>query len=99
MTSGLIFMNGESHRQHRQMIMPAFHKKRIENYHQTMVDLTESFIAGWQAGQTFDIALEMQHLALEITSRILFGLDSGYDTRQLGEKFINLRLTYTRFRS
>src|SRR5262245_65636185 len=37
LTSGLLSMNGEAHRQRRKLMMPAFHKKRIESYRDDMV--------------------------------------------------------------
>jgi len=76
LSTGLVFMNGEHHRQHRRMIMPAFHKKYIESYRDDMVNFTNWMLAKWRAGETRDIARDMRELALHIANKTLFGLDS-----------------------
>src|SRR5579859_2762224 len=63
---GLLTLEGESHRQQRRLVQPAFHRSRIENYAQTMVRLTEEMLDKWQAGQEVEIAREMQQLTLRI---------------------------------
>lgn len=74
---GLLTMNGEKHKQQRKLMMPAFHKKQIEGYHDTMLDLIERHTANWKIGEQIDIITEMQQLTLTVAMKILFGLDAN----------------------
>jgi cytochrome P450 len=68
-------LNGEVHRQHRRLMMPAFHKKRIERYYRTMVALTEETLNHWKAGEGRNIQQEMMSLTRRIATQTLFGQD------------------------
>ncbi|NJR12399.1 cytochrome P450 [bacterium] len=72
---GLPVMNGAHHRQQRRLLMPAFHKKHLESYHNEMVSITEQVLARWTPGETRNMAYEMQELTLRIVVTSLFGLD------------------------
>ena len=93
LTSGLLSMNGENHRQRRKLMLPAFHKKRIESYRDDMVAVAQQVLDGWQAGMRLDIAREMQKLTLRIASKALFGLDTARQADRLGgmiRRWLNL---------
>ena len=51
---GLITIDGETHREQRRRVQPAFHKKRVESYAQTMVQFTEEMLEKWQAWYAHD---------------------------------------------
>jgi cytochrome P450 len=76
LSTGLVFENGERHRQHRRLVMPAFHKKYIEGYRDDMVALTEQTMAQWQVGGVRDIKADMHELTMQIANKTLFGLDT-----------------------
>jgi cytochrome P450 len=84
---GLLTIDGDLHRTQRRMVQPAFHRKRIESYANTMVQHTEEMLATWHAGETRDIAAEMQALTLRIVSKTLFDVDLLHDSHQLGKAF------------
>jgi cytochrome P450 len=93
LTSGLLSMNGDQHRQQRRLILPAFHKKRIEAYRDDMVTIAEQIVGGWRSGGRLDIAREMQKLTLRIASKTLFGLDAVRGADSLGgmiKRWLNL---------
>jgi cytochrome P450 len=73
--AGLMGLNGDVHRQHRRLMMPAFHKQRIELYSRTMVALTEETLNYWKAGEGRDIQKEMMALTRRIATQTLFGQD------------------------
>jgi cytochrome P450 len=83
-SSTIFGMSGERHRQHRRLLLPAFHKQRVEAYHGQMVHFTEQLLASWQEGEVRDIARDMQQLTLNIVSSALFGLEVSERTAQLG---------------
>ena len=93
LTSGLLSMNGPPQRQRRKLMMPAFHKKRIETYRDDMVAVTQQVLDGWRPGARLDIGREMQKLTLRIASKALFGLDTTAQADQLGgmiKRWLNL---------
>jgi cytochrome P450 len=93
LTSGLLSMNGETHRQRRKLMLPAFHKKRIESYRDDMVAVTQRVLDGWRTGMRLDIARAMQKLTLRIASKALFGLDTAQQADRLGgmiKRWLNL---------
>jgi cytochrome P450 len=72
---GLFGVNSDAHRAHRRLLMPAFHRKRIEAYCDTMVTLTAAELDQWRLGETRDIAAAMRELTLRVAVRTLFGAD------------------------
>lgn len=83
-SSNIFGMSGERHRQQRRLLLPAFHKQRVEAYHSQMVHFTEQLLASWRPGETYDIARAMQQLTLDIVTTALFGLDVSARTTDLG---------------
>jgi cytochrome P450 len=82
--AGLFGVNSDEHRAHRRLLMPAFHKKRIESYRDTMVAIAEEELAELRPGRRLDIAAFMRRLTLRIAVRTLFGEDTGGDVGRLG---------------
>lgn len=73
--NGLFANEGEFWRRQRKLAQPAFHHARIEAYGVTMVQQTLEMLAGWQSGETRDIAEEMTQLTLGIVNKTLFNVD------------------------
>ena len=69
---GLITADGETHKRHRRIAAPAFHRQRIQAYAATIVEHAAAIRDEWQPGRQIDIAAEMMRLALQITARTLF---------------------------
>ncbi|HTV19537.1 MAG TPA: hypothetical protein VMG12_12715, partial [Polyangiaceae bacterium] len=86
MLTGLFAVNDDAHRAQRRLLMPAFHKSRIEGYRDDMVSITESVLEGYRPGQLRDIRLDMNELTLRIVTRTLFGADLGARGVELGRK-------------
>jgi cytochrome P450 len=84
---GLLAMNGDRHRQHRRLMLPAFHRQQVASYHALMVATIEQHVAAWQPGTIRDIAQAMQELTLAIAMRTLFSLDAGPTAQTLGKLF------------
>ena len=73
--TGLLNMNGDKHRQQRRLMMPAFHRKRVEGYADQMVLVTRETMNEWKVGERRDLLVEMRVLTLGIASKALFGMD------------------------
>src|SRR5580698_7999692 len=69
---GLITADGETHKRHRRIAAPAFHRQRIQAYATTIVEHAAAIRTEWLPGRQIDIAAEMMRLALQITARTLF---------------------------
>lgn len=92
-TSGLLTMNSDEHKQHRRIVMGPFQKKAISAYHDTVVQLASEAVRDWQPGDVRDLTSEMTHYMLRLTSSILFGIDLpdlAYRIGELTEKWVAL---------
>jgi cytochrome P450 len=77
MFTGLFHVNEDEHRRHRRLLMPAFHKTRIDAYRDEMVRITEDALARFQAGEVRDVHADMTELTLRVATKTLFGEDEG----------------------
>lgn len=82
---GLLFIDDPEHKQQRRLMLPAFHRKRIEEYAHVMLRATDEAMQRWQPGVTLDMSKEMHRLALVIAGRALFSMDLAGRARQLGD--------------
>lgn len=72
---GLLTAEGESWFWQRKLAQPVFHRKRIQNYGQIMVDYTQQMLEDWKDGETLDIHREMMRLTLRIVMKCIFDKD------------------------
>jgi len=73
MLTGLFHANEADHRQQRRLLMPAFHRSRIESYRDEMVAVTEELLSEYRPGTTRDIRPDMMYVTLRIATSTLFG--------------------------
>lgn len=73
--TGLFNVNGEEHRERRRLMLPAFHKSRIDQYRDDMVSITEAVIERFELGAVRNIRDDMTELTLRIATKTLFGAD------------------------
>lgn len=83
--SGIFSMNGDKHKQQRRLMMPAFHKKRIESYRDDMVDITRRMLDGWMLNTERDLYEDLMQLTLEIACKTLFGIDVRESHNNIGK--------------
>lgn len=82
---GLLTSEGEFHKRQSRMIQPAFHRKMIQSYAETM---TEGAIHGmhtWKAGKELDVLTEMIEMSTIIASKTLFGVNVGPEAKEINE--------------
>ncbi|MEA2574535.1 MAG: hypothetical protein QOH93_1833, partial [Chloroflexia bacterium] len=95
--SGITTRNGVKHIQQRRLLMPAFHKKRIEALRDVMLERTERHIESWQPGHEMDLLSEMKGLTLSVAVQAILGLDpqrEGDRVRRIMERWFKLVLSY-----
>jgi cytochrome P450 len=72
---GLTRMQGPTHKRQRKLVMPPFHKKAVESYHDLMVGTAEALLQDWRAGTVRNLYREMRHVSLRLASSVLFSAD------------------------
>jgi cytochrome P450 len=82
--NGLLTSEGDFWRRQRRLAQPAFHKQRISNYGDVMVEYTERMLTGWKAGETRDVHRDMTRLTLEIVVKTLFDASVSGDADNVG---------------
>ena len=83
---GLLTSEGEFWLRQRRLAAPAFHKRRIEEYGNVMVEKTHEMLKQWEGQEQFDLHQEMMRVTLEIVTTTLFGTDiSEKREKEVGE--------------
>ena len=87
--NGLVLNEGHFHRQQRRLIQPAFHRKRVVAYADTMNTLTQHQIDSWDKDAVVDFEAEMTELTLRIVAKTLFNvrIDEGKN-EEIGESMM-----------
>ncbi len=75
--NGLLTSDGDFWKRQRKLAQPAFHMKRVQNYAETMISLTQKHVANWHDGATIPFNVAMMRLTLDIVTKTLFGADIG----------------------
>lgn len=79
--NGLLLSEGETWREHRRAVQPAFHHDRVAAWGETMVREAHAFASRWDDGEVRDVHRDMAELTLSIVARTL--LDSRLDERDI----------------
>jgi cytochrome P450 len=77
--NGLITLRGATHRRHRRLLQPAFHRSRIARYVDVMRGLATAKADSWQDSQRIVADVEMMELAMAVVGRTLFSMDFDQD--------------------
>ncbi|MFZ0547733.1 MAG: cytochrome P450 [Candidatus Promineifilaceae bacterium] len=94
--NGLLTSGGDFHKQQRKLVQPAFHRQRIQNYAETMVNYTENVLDGWRDGETRHIDDDMMTLTMFIVAKTLFDADMDEmagSTERIGHAIEDLQMT------
>jgi len=77
--NGLITLRGATHRRHRRLLQPAFHRSQIARYAEVMRGLAADRAECWEAGRPVAVDVEMMELAMSVVGRTLFSMDFDRD--------------------
>ncbi len=80
----LTSMNGDRHKQHRRLLMPAFQKSALDGYRATTVAVAERALAKIPIGSTIDLNEAMVELTLRIALKCLFDIEPSEHEENLG---------------
>lgn len=99
---GLLTSDGKLWLKQRRLMQPAFHRRRLEAYGDTIVSATTDMLDRWlpsgEAQTTVDIDAEMMQVALEIVGHTLFNLDLRTEAQEMTEGVLEM-LEYVVFRA
>ncbi|BCL78726.1 cytochrome P450 [Ktedonobacteria bacterium brp13] len=87
---GLFNLDGDTHRQQRRLVQPAFHKKRVESYADTMSQYTLEMLDSWETGKEIALDQELQQLTMRVVAKCLFNIDLGLRNSKLGQAFTDI---------
>ncbi len=74
---GILLSEGETWREHRRVVQPAFHHDRVAAWGEIMVEETERHLATWGDGDIRDVHADMSALTLAIVGRTLLDSQIG----------------------
>jgi cytochrome P450 family 135 len=78
----LFLLDGEEHKRHRNLIMPAFHRGSVRRFSALVSELAAREVATWPTGTPFAIHDRMRGVTLEMIFRAVLGIvDGRYDER------------------
>ncbi len=87
---GLLTNEGASHLRQRRMIQPLFHRQRIAEYANSMVEFGEKMSGEWRDGEELDISHEMMRLTLNIVGKTLFSANVADEADEVGKAMTDL---------
>ncbi|NDJ52412.1 MAG: cytochrome P450 [Chloroflexi bacterium] len=83
--SGLFHVNEDEHRQHRRLLMPAFHKKAVDRYYDDVVAVTQATLDQWTPGQCINLYEDIVMMSLGITVKTLLGVELNDELARMGK--------------
>ncbi|WP_013334494.1 cytochrome P450 [Gloeothece verrucosa] len=70
--NALFLQDGEAHKRLRRIMMPPFHRERVQKYADYIQEIAQESVKDWTRGKVLKIRSLMHRLALEVTLRIFF---------------------------
>lgn len=75
--NGLATADGETHRRHRRLMQPMFHRQQIAGYVEVMGRNADALANSWTAGQRIEIHREVTSLTIRTLAETLFSTHIG----------------------
>ncbi len=88
---GLVTSEGDFWKRQRRIAQPAFHRKRISDFADTMATMADEMVAAWNAripregGEAVDVHHEMMAVTLRIIASTVLSVDVGEREAKVGE--------------
>jgi cytochrome P450 len=93
---GLLTSEGDFHRRQRRLVQPAFHRNRIESFASIMTEVATRVQTDWKDASVVDMAQTMNHVALLVVARTLFGTEIETETTAISKAFGMIRKQWWR---
>jgi cytochrome P450 len=72
---GLVVSEGPTWTRHRPVVQGSFHARYFSRSADIVIEHTQRRLGRWKPGEPFDLAAEMNELALEIIAKVVFDVD------------------------
>jgi cytochrome P450 len=84
LAGSLLLADSDSWLHQRRLVLPAFHRDRLEEYAAVMADEAQKISDAWVVPGRQDMHSEMMRMTLQVVTRTLFGIDfsNGVDAAQ-----------------
>jgi cytochrome P450 len=86
---GVMLMDFDEHRQHRQIMQQAFRKDRLVAYLEDMNPAISAGLDRWPEGDRFALYTATKQLTLDLATEVFVGARLGTDTDRINEAFID----------
>ena len=94
---GLLTSEGAAQKGQRRILLPGFHRDRLQVYAGHMVELVEQMSAAWRPGDAIDISAFLNGLTLRVIGRSLFGVEDAELLAELGRHLATMLHMVNRF--
>src|SRR5689334_19377937 len=84
--TALLVTDGEEHRRRRPLVLPAFHRRRLEEYARLMTANTRQALTRLRAGERVDLYAELRALIRRNTIDSFFGTRLAEQDAEIGRK-------------
>lgn len=84
--TSIVMLDGDRHKQRRQLLMPPLHGERMRAYGSSICDLTEKVFSQLPLNQSFSARNVVQEISLLVILEAVFGLNEGeryYELKRL----------------
>jgi cytochrome P450 len=75
LAGSMLLADSDSWLHQRKLVLPAFHRERLDTYAVVMAEEARRASATWVPGQARDVHSDMMRMTLQIVTRTLFGID------------------------
>ncbi|MFF3693219.1 cytochrome P450 [Streptomyces sp. NPDC002221] len=86
--NGLPNSEGDFHRRQRRLMIPAFHREKLNAYTGVMRLSATTYSEAWTPGSTIDVASEMYAIGSEAVAKALFGSTLGNEEVRLIRRWL-----------
>ncbi|MEM9955882.1 MAG: cytochrome P450 [Chloroflexota bacterium] len=87
--TGLVFQNGDTHKEHRSAMLPHFARRSVEKYFDTMVEVTNEVFDSFDHGYQGPLKDALTNLTFEIIFRTLFGTKTDSSDHNLAVNVVD----------
>ena len=90
--NGLVTIEDETWKRHRQIIQPIFHSSMLKDYTSKFLEITDEFIKLWSDKKIINNFPEMSALTANIVTKTILGSNISFNVQELGESVSFLTL-------
>jgi len=80
----IISINGETHKRHRKLMMPSFHKSILDGYANDILSVTRIMLDRWKVSEVNMVDDLCRELAIAMAMKSFYGLEIGDEAHELG---------------